>query len=164
VTGVSSKRSIMPDRCPDRGSSWSFRRSGRCSRRSVKPSADPTLVRTRHLPLLLARGKSPRPRPSWPEQRRGSKRCRRCSGPTHHSPPRDDWLHPAEETQHTKARPVLTRQNNRFWMSATSRTIIVRGVPNGGDGRPARSDSRDAACGAAMRVTVLRRRYADRVS
>ena len=47
-------------------------------------------------------------------------------------PSRDAWLHPAEGTQHAEARPVPTRQNNRFWMSATSRTIIVRGVPNGG--------------------------------
>jgi hypothetical protein len=35
---------------------------------------------------------------------------------------------------------------------------------NGGDGRPARSDSRDAACGARCGSPVLRRRYADRVS
>jgi len=30
---------------------------------------------------------------------------------------------------------VPTRQNSRFWMSATSRTIIVGGVPNGGYAR-----------------------------
>ena len=53
---IGSKRLIMPDTCPDRGSRWSFRRSGRCSGRSVKPSADPRLVRTRHLLILLARG------------------------------------------------------------------------------------------------------------
>jgi len=47
---------ILPDTRPDRGSGWSFRRSGRYGRRSVKPPADPTLVRTQHLPLLLARG------------------------------------------------------------------------------------------------------------
>ena len=77
-----SKRLILPDTCPDRDSGWSFRRSGRYSRRSVKPSADPTLVRTRHLLLLLARGKSPRSRPPRPQQRRGSKPCRRCSAGT----------------------------------------------------------------------------------
>lgn len=53
---IGSKRMIMPDTCPDRGSRWSFRRSGCCSGRSVKPSTQPALVRTRHLPLLLARG------------------------------------------------------------------------------------------------------------
>ncbi len=51
-----SKRLILPDTCPDQGSGWNFRRSRRYGRRSVKPSAQPTLVRTRHLPLLLARG------------------------------------------------------------------------------------------------------------
>jgi len=40
------------------------------------------LVRTRHLLLLLARGKSPRSRPPRPQQRRGSKPCRRCSAGT----------------------------------------------------------------------------------
>ncbi len=36
----------LPDTCPDRGSGWSFRSSSRYGRRSVKPSAQATLVRT----------------------------------------------------------------------------------------------------------------------
>ena len=46
------------------------------------------------------------------------------------SPLRDARLHPAEGTQLSEARPVPTRQNSRFWMSATSRAVIVRGAPN----------------------------------
>ena len=53
----------------------------------------------------------------------------------HRGPSRDAWLHPAEGTQHSEARPVPTRQNSRFWMSATSRTVVVDGVPNGGIAR-----------------------------
>ena len=34
-----------------------------------------------------------------------------------------------------KAKDLLGGQNSRFWMSATSRTVIVRGVPNGGSVR-----------------------------
>ena len=40
--------------------------------------------------------------------------------------------HPTEGTQHSEAEPMPTRQNSRLWMSATSRTVIVRSVPNGG--------------------------------
>jgi hypothetical protein len=32
-------------------------------------------------------------------------------------------------TQHPRVQPVPTRQNSRFWMSAASQRIIVRGVP-----------------------------------
>jgi len=50
----------------------------------------------------------------------------------HRCPSRDARLHRAEGTQHSETRPVPTRQNSRFWMCRTSRTVIVRGVPNGG--------------------------------
>ena len=45
-------------------------------------------------------------------------------------PGRRARLHRAEGTHHSETRPVPTRQNSRFWMCPTSRTIIVRGVPN----------------------------------
>jgi hypothetical protein len=66
---------------PRSGFRWTFPQIRTLWSQSVKPSADPTLVRTRHLPLLLSRGKSPPSRPPWPQPRKGSKRCRRCSGP-----------------------------------------------------------------------------------
>jgi hypothetical protein len=97
---------ILSDTCPDRGSGWSFRRSGRYGRRSVKPLADPTLVRTRHLPLLLARG-SRRDQDPRPQQRRGSSPVG-AAQPVHRCPSRDTWLHPAEGMQHSEARPVPT--------------------------------------------------------
>jgi hypothetical protein len=50
--------------------------------------------------------------------------------PAHRCPPRDASLDPAAGTQHSEARPVPTHQNSRFWMSATSRTVIARGIPN----------------------------------
>ena len=89
-------------------------------------SFGPSQVDTPRMP-----GKSPRSRPPCPQQRRGSKPCSRCSAGTS-LPSRDARLHPAEGTQHSEARPVPTRQNSRFWMSATSRTVIVGGIPNGG--------------------------------
>jgi len=46
-------------------------------------------------------------------------------------------------------RPVeLTRQNSRFWLSATSRTIIACGVPNGGT----RAQATPAAVAVRSRV------------
>jgi hypothetical protein len=135
-----SKRLILPDTCPDRDSGWSFRRSGRYSRRSVKPSADPTLVRTRHLLLLLARGS----RRDQDHPVRSNAEAQSPAGaaqPAHRCPSRDAWLEPAEGMQHSEARPVQTRQNSRFWMSATSRTVIVRSVPNGGYFAQVRTDS-----------------------
>ena len=53
----------------------------------------------------------------------------------HRCPSRDIWLHRAQVDHHSETLPVPTRQNSRFWMSATSRTVIVRGVPNGGSVR-----------------------------
>jgi hypothetical protein len=133
------ERLSLPDTCPDRGSGWSLRSSSRYGRRSVKPSADATLVRTRHLPLLLAQGKSPRSRPSRRQQRRGSKPCGRCSAGA--SLPISGCLAPSRSGNAAlRARPVPTRQNSRFWMSATSRTVIVRGVPNGGCAWPGSRD------------------------
>jgi hypothetical protein len=74
---------------------------------AVKPSADPTLVRTRHLPLLLARGSAAiETTPSAATQRLKALQVllSRQSFPS-----RDAWLYPAEGTQHSEARPVLTR-------------------------------------------------------
>ncbi len=96
----------------------------------------PALVRTRHLPLLLARGKSP-PQSRLPV--RSNAEAQSPAGaahPAHRCPSRDAYLGPAQGTQHSAARPAPTRQNSRFWMSATSRTVIVRGVPNGGSRAP----------------------------
>ena len=42
------------------------------------------------------------------------------------------WFHPVEGMQHSEASPVPARQNSLFWMSATSRMVIGRGIPNGG--------------------------------
>jgi hypothetical protein len=39
---------------------------------------------------------------------------------------------PHRERSTQRARPLPTRQNSRFWMPATNRTVIVSGVPNGG--------------------------------
>jgi hypothetical protein len=47
---------IRPDTRPDGATAKPLRRSKRLGRRTVKPPAGPTLVRTQHLPLLLARG------------------------------------------------------------------------------------------------------------
>ena len=115
-----ASEAILPDTCPDRRSGWSFRRSGRSSRRSVKPSADPTLVRTRHLPLLPARG-SRRDQDHAVRSNAEDQSPAGTAQPAHRCPSRDAWLHPAEGTQHSEARPVPTRQNSQFWMSATSR-------------------------------------------
>ena len=60
---------IMPDTCPDRGSRQSFRRSGRYSRRSVKPLARPTVGSDQTFaasPPLLARRKAARSKPRCP--------------------------------------------------------------------------------------------------
>ena len=129
-----ASEAILPDTCPDRRSGWSFRRSGRSSRRSVKPSADPTLVRTRHLPLLPARG-SRRDQDHAVRSNAEDQSPAGTAQPAHRCPSRDAWLHPAEGTQHSEARPVPTRQNSQFCTSATSRAVIVRSVPNGGSTR-----------------------------
>jgi hypothetical protein len=76
-----SKRLILPDTCPDRDSGWSFCRSGRYSRRSAKPSAQPTLVRTRHLPPLLAGEVAPI-KTTLAAATQRHKPCRRCSADT----------------------------------------------------------------------------------
>jgi hypothetical protein len=79
----------MPNTCAFSLPSRRLPKSERCGRRSVKPSAGPTLVRT----LVPSR--------------RGNAVL-------------------------SAARPVSIRQNRRFWMSATNRTIILGRVPNGG--------------------------------
>ena len=105
-------------------------RSGNICQRSVKPSADSTLVRTRHLPLLLARG-SRRDQDHPVRSNAEAQSPEGAAQPARRCPSRDAWLHPAEGTRHSEARPVPARQNRRLWMSATSRRVIVRGVPNG---------------------------------
>jgi hypothetical protein len=126
---------ILPDMCPDRGSSWSFRRSSRYGRRSVKPSANPTLVRTRHLPLLLAWG-SRRDQDPLSAATLGLKALQallsRHIAARLGMPGSNPQREPSTQKPLT---PVPTRQNSRFRMSATSRTVIVCGVPNGGDAR-----------------------------
>lgn len=56
--------------------------------------------------------------------------CRRCSADT--SLPISGCLAPSpKRTRHSEARPVPKLQNSRFWISATNRTVIAHGVPNG---------------------------------
>ena len=120
----------VPDTCPDRGSRWDFRRSARCSGRSVKPRLTPRWLGPDSCPFCRL-GKPPRS--DHPDHSNAeAQNPAGAAQSAHRCPSRIPWLHPEEGTQHSEARPVLTRQNSRFWMSAASRTIIVRGIPNGG--------------------------------
>lgn len=49
---------------------------------------------------------------------------------------------------------MLTRQNSQFWTSATSRTVIVRGVPNGGYLR-GRAKTKAAPCDGPPSASVF---------
>jgi hypothetical protein len=79
----------------------------------LKPSGHPTLVRTRHQPLRLARGSRRDQRPVSAETQRlkalQALLSRHIAAPT-----RDVWLHAAEGRQYSAARPVPMRQNSRF--------------------------------------------------
>src|SRR5271165_6710787 len=67
-------------------------------------------------PPLIARR-----RPHRSRQRRDPAGVRSPATAGTSFPSRDAWLHPAEGTQRSEARPVPARQNSRSWMSATSR-------------------------------------------
>jgi len=136
---------ILPDTCPDRGSGWSFRRSGRYSRLSVKPSAQPALVRTRYLPSLLARRKAPRSRPHWPQQRTGIALLAFGRHITAHVGM--PGFHPCRRDRALRSLTSTARQNNRFWMAAAILTVIVPGIPR-----------RQCAAGAGWLTTLCDQR------
>jgi len=48
---------------------------------------------------------------------------------------RNAWLLIAEECSAHEPGQLPIRQNSRFWVSATSGTLIVLGIPNGGSAR-----------------------------
>ena len=85
----------------------------------ARPHRHAVRVRAVHVDPDAERVLSPRSRPLSAATQR-IKALRRCPASAS-LPIRDVWLHPAEGTQHSEARPVPTRQNSRLWMSATSR-------------------------------------------
>ena len=102
----------VPNTCATQGSQRCLRWSRHCGGGSVKPSADPMLVRNRHLPLLLARGKPPRSRPT------PSAATQRAQKPWPTIVDFGMWFHPAEGMQHSEApqsdapeQPVLDVRN-----------------------------------------------------
>lgn len=111
-------------------------RSRCCGLRFVNPSADPALIRGRRLPFC------------WPVEAAAIKTT--LSAATQRLKALQALLsgHIAAHlgmpgsirrgNAVPRTRPVPTRQNSQFWMSATSRTVIVRGVPNGRDDRTRR--------------------------
>ena len=114
----------------------------------LKRSADPTLVRPRHLPLLPARGSRRDQDHPVRSNAEAQSPAGGCSAGT--TLPISGCLAPSRKgTEHSEARPVPTRQNSRFWMSATSRTITAAAALNwlrtgGRGGHPGRAGRRAA--------------------
>jgi hypothetical protein len=92
-----SKRLILPDTCPDRGSSRRFRRSGRCGSRCVRPSAS-------HEGVFGRPGSDPLPNPAVYESRRRLRRRVRRS-PRRALP----WEAPARRAPGQYAQQIIDR-------------------------------------------------------
>lgn len=112
---------------PRSGFSGSFRRSGRCSRRSAKPSAQPMLVRTRHLPPLLARRKAPiKTTLAVAAQRHKALLALSWHIAAHVEMPS---FHPRRRGRVLRS-PTSTAPEHRFWMAAAILTVSIPGIPN----------------------------------
>ena len=133
VRQIGSECLIMPNACAHTLPKRRWPRSQPRCRRSVKPSAGPTLIRTRHLPFCR-RGKAAAIKTTPSAATQGLKALQALLSLRIASHLEMRGIVP-QRKRSTQKPDQPTHQNSRFWMSATGWAIIVGGVPNGGSAR-----------------------------